>query len=192
MQPINIFEGKTVPLFNDNIDTDQIIPKAFLKRISKTGFGPFLFDEWRYLEDGSENPDFNLNKPEYKGASILISGDNFGCGSSREHAAWALKDFGFFIIIAGSFSDIFYMNCTKNGMLPIQIKNKFDREKIAQYREITINLPDQKIITPEAEYHFDIDATWKNKLVNGLDDIAITLTYEKQIRAYENKYSHLT
>lgn len=189
MEPINIFNGKTVPLLNDNIDTDQIIPKAFLKRISKTGFGPFLFDEWRYLEDGSDNPDFNLNKPEYKGASILISGDNFGCGSSREHAAWALKDFGFLIIIAGSFSDIFYMNCTKNGMLPIVIKNKEDREAIAQHSEITIDLPDQLIITPEAKYHFDIDATWKNKLVNGLDDIAITLTYEEQINQYEKMHN---
>ncbi len=189
MEPINIFNGKTVPLFNDNIDTDQIIPKVFLKRITKTGFGPFLFDEWRYLEDGSENPDFNLNKQEYKGASILISGDNFGCGSSREHAAWALKDFGFLIIIAGSFSDIFYMNCTKNGMLPIAIENKNDREAIAQHSDITIDLPNQEVITPEAKYHFEIDSTWKNKLVNGLDDIAITLTYEDQINEYEKMHN---
>ncbi|PTE32493.1 3-isopropylmalate dehydratase small subunit [Mammaliicoccus fleurettii] len=189
MEPINIFNGKTVPLLNDNIDTDQIIPKVFLKRITKTGFGPFLFDEWRYLEDGSENPDFNLNKQEYKGASILISGDNFGCGSSREHAAWALKDFGFLIIIAGSFSDIFYMNCTKNGMLPIAIENKNDREAIAQHSDIIIDLPNQEVITPEAKYHFEIDSTWKNKLVNGLDDIAITLTYEDQINEYEKMHN---
>ena len=189
VKPITTYTGKIVPLFHDNIDTDQIIPKVHLKRISKTGFGPFLFDEWRYLEDGSDNPDFNLNKPEYKGASILISGDNFGCGSSREHAAWALKDFGFLIIIAGSFSDIFYMNCTKNGMLPIVIENKEDREAIAQHSEITIDLPNQQIITPEAKYHFDIDATWKNKLVNGLDDIAITLTYEEQINQYEKMHN---
>src|SRR5699024_8334369 len=124
-----------------------------------------------------------------KGASILISGDNFGCGSSREHAAWALKDFGFLIIIAGSFSDIFYMNCTKNGMLPIAIENKTDRESIAQHSEITIDLLNQEIITQEAKYHFDIDATWKNKLVKGLDDIAITLTYEDQINEYENTHN---
>ncbi|MDU1374284.1 MAG: 3-isopropylmalate dehydratase small subunit, partial [Staphylococcus epidermidis] len=115
IKPITIYTGKTVPLFYDNIDTDQIIPKVHLKRVSKSGFGPFAFDEWRYLPDGSDNPDFNPNKPEYHGASILITGDNFGCGSSREHAAWALKDYGFNIIIAGSFSDIFYMNCTKNA-----------------------------------------------------------------------------
>lgn len=106
IKPITTYKGKIVPLFNDNIDTDQIIPKVHLKRISKSGFGPFAFDEWRYLPDGSDNPDFNPNKPQYKGASILITGDNFGCGSSREHAAWALKDYGFHIIIAGSFSDI--------------------------------------------------------------------------------------
>ncbi|WRM56006.1 3-isopropylmalate dehydratase small subunit [Staphylococcus aureus] len=122
IKPITTYKGKIVPLFNDNIDTDQIIPKVHLKRISKSGFGPFAFDEWRYLPDGSDNPDFNPNKPQYKGASILITGDNFGCGSSREHAAWALKDYGFHIIIAGSFSDIFYMNCTKNAMLPIVLE----------------------------------------------------------------------
>lgn len=122
IKPITTYKGKIVPLFNDNIDTDQIIPKVHLKRISKSGFGPFAFDEWRYLPDGSDNPDFNPNKPKYKGASILITGDNFGCGSSREHAAWALKDYGFHIIIAGSFSDIFYMNCTKNAMLPIVLE----------------------------------------------------------------------
>lgn len=124
IKPITTYKGKIVPLFNDNIDTDQIIPKVHLKRISKSGFGPFAFDEWRYLPDGSDNPDFNPNKPQYKGASILITGDNFGCGSSREHAAWALKDYGFHIIIAGSFSDIFYMNCTKNAMLPIVLEKK--------------------------------------------------------------------
>lgn len=184
IKPITTYKGKIVPLFNDNIDTDQIIPKVHLKRISKSGFGPFAFDEWRYLPDGSDNPDFNPNKPQYKGASILITGDNFGCGSSREHAAWALKDYGFHIIIAGSFSDIFYMNCTKNAMLPIVLE-KSAREHLAQYEEIEIDLPNQNVSSSDKSFHFDIDETWKNKLVNGLDDIAITLQYEALIEKYE-------
>jgi 3-isopropylmalate/(R)-2-methylmalate dehydratase small subunit len=185
VKPITTYTGKIVPLFHDNIDTDQIIPKVHLKRISKTGFGPFAFDEWRYLDDGSDNPDFNPNKPEYEGASILITGDNFGCGSSREHAAWAIKDYGFDIIIAGSYSDIFYMNCTKNGMLPISLDGDA-RKHLASYSKITVDLPNQTVSTPEKSFHFDIDATWKNKLVNGLDDIAVTLQYEDEIAAYEN------
>ncbi|UDI77864.1 3-isopropylmalate dehydratase small subunit [Staphylococcus taiwanensis] len=187
IKPITTYTGKIVPLFNDNIDTDQIIPKAHLKRITKSGFGPFAFDEWRYLPDGSDNPEFNPNKPEYAGASILITGDNFGCGSSREHAAWALKDYGFNIIIAGGFSDIFYMNCTKNGMLPIVLDEK-TRQYLATQEEITIDLPNQKVITKEHSFNFKIDDTWKNKLVNGLDDIAITLQYEDLIEQYEKQY----
>ncbi|EFU83126.1 3-isopropylmalate dehydratase small subunit [Staphylococcus lugdunensis] len=184
IKPITIYKGKTVPLFNDNIDTDQIIPKVHLKRITKTGFGPFAFDEWRYLSDGTDNPAFNPNKPQYKGASILITGDNFGCGSSREHAAWALKDYGFNIIIAGSFSDIFYMNCTKNGLLPIVLPEDV-RHKLAQHANITIDLPNQTVNTDTQQFHFDIDPTWKNKFINGLDDIAITLQYEDLIKNYE-------
>lgn len=184
IKPITTYTGKVVPLFNDNIDTDQIIPKAHLKRISKTGFGPFAFDEWRYLDDGSDNPDFNPNKPEYQGASILITGDNFGCGSSREHAAWALKDYGFDIIIAGGYSDIFYMNYTKNAMLPI-VLDEPARKYLAEAKEITVDLPNQTVYTSEKSFHFDIDETWKNKLVKGLDDIAITLEYEEQIKSYE-------
>ncbi|MCQ9903232.1 3-isopropylmalate dehydratase small subunit, partial [Staphylococcus aureus] len=168
---------KVVPLFNDNIDTDQIIPKVHLKRITKSGFGPFAFDEWRYLPDGTNNPDFNPNKPEYSGATILITGDNFGCGSSREHAAWALKDYGFNIIIAGSFSDIFFMNCTKNGMLPITLGEN-ERKYLASQKEITIDLPNQTVSANDKSFNFQIDETWKHKLVNGLDDIAITLEYE--------------
>ncbi|MCE5039059.1 3-isopropylmalate dehydratase small subunit [Staphylococcus auricularis] len=184
IKPITTYTGKVVPLFHDNIDTDQIIPKVHLKRISKTGFGPFAFDEWRYLEDGSENPDFNPNKPQYRDASILITGDNFGCGSSREHAAWALKDYGFNIIIAGSYSDIFYMNCTKNALLPI-VLDEAARHHLAQYEEITIDLPEQTVSSKDQTFSFDIDPTWKHKFVNGLDDIAITLQYEKEIEAYE-------
>ena len=185
IQPITTYTGKVVPLFNDNIDTDQIIPKVHLKRITKSGFGPFAFDEWRYLPDGTNNPDFNPNKPEYSGATILITGDNFGCGSSREHAAWALKDYGFNIIIAGSFSDIFFMNCTKNGMLPITLGEN-ERKYLASQKEITIDLPNQTVSANDKSFNFQIDETWKHKLVNGLDDIAITLEYEDLIEQYEN------
>lgn len=184
IKPITTYTGKVVPLFHDNIDTDQIIPKVHLKRISKSGFGPFAFDEWRYLDDGSDNLDFNPNKPEYKGASILITGENFGCGSSREHAAWALKDYGFDIIIAGSYSDIFYMNCTKNAMLPIVLDENV-RKHLAQAGEITVDLPNQTVSTSDRSFDFEIDETWKNKLVNGLDDIALTLQYEDAIKEYE-------
>lgn len=186
IQPITTYTGKVVPLFNDNIDTDQIIPKVHLKRITKSGFGPFAFDEWRYLPDGTNNPDFNPNKPEYSGATILITGDNFGCGSSREHAAWALKDYGFNIIIAGSFSDIFFMNCTKNGMLPITLGEN-ERKYLASQKEITIDLPNQTVSANDKSFNFQIDETWKHKLVNGLDDIAITLEYEDLIEQYKNK-----
>lgn len=186
IQPITTYTGKIVPLFNDNIDTDQIIPKVHLKRITKSGFGPFAFDEWRYLPDGTNNPDFNPNKPEFSGATILITGDNFGCGSSREHAAWALKDYGFNIIIAGSFSDIFFMNCTKNGMLPITLGEN-ERKYLASQKEITIDLPNQTVSANDKSFNFQIDETWKHKLVNGLDDIAITLEYEDLIEQYENK-----
>lgn len=147
---------------------------------------PFAFDEWRYLPDGTNNPDFNPNKPEFSGATILITGDNFGCGSSREHAAWALKDYGFNIIIAGSFSDIFFMNCTKNGMLPITLGEN-ERKYLASQKEITIDLPNQTVSANDKSFNFQIDETWKHKLVNGLDDIAITLEYEDLIEQYENK-----
>lgn len=184
IQPLTQFTGKVVPMFHDNIDTDQIIPKVHLKRITKTGFGPYLFDEWRYLKNGEENPDFILNQPPYREATILVTGDNFGCGSSREHAAWALKDFGFQAIIAKSFSDIFYMNCTKNALLPIRLEDDA-REIIAQEKYITIDLPKQTIQAGAHSFQFDIEAQWKHKLLNGLDDIAMTLSYEKEIKAYE-------
>lgn len=187
IEPITVYKGKTALLFHDNIDTDQIIPKVHLKGVSKTGLGPYAFDEWRYLDDGSDNPDFELNQPKYQGASILITGDNFGCGSSREHAAWALKDYGINVIIAGSFSDIFYMNSTKNALLPI-VLDKESREYLAQFDELVIDLPNQVVKTPEKDVPFEIDATWKNKLVQGLDDIAITLQYEDEIEQYEKKY----
>ena len=189
MEAFTQHTGTTVPLMNDNIDTDQIIPKSFLKRIEKTGFGEFLFDEWRYLPDRTPNPEFVLNEPQYKEATILISGDNFGSGSSREHAAWALDDYGFRAVIAGSFSDIFYMNATKNGLLPI-VLNHDELDALANLRAdetITIDLPEQQVITPNGTYSFEIDSTWKHKLVNGLDEIAISLTHDSEIAAYEAK-----
>ena len=189
MEKFTVYTGTTVPFMQDNIDTDQIIPKNFLKQVDKKGFGKHLFDEWRYLEDRSPNPDFILNKPERQEATILVSGENFGSGSSREHAAWALQDYGFHAVIAGSFSDIFYMNALKNGLLPIRMPADVRKElsELPADAEVTIDLPNQTIVTPNARYEFPIDATWKDKLVKGLDDIAITLEHEAAITAYEEK-----
>lgn len=189
MEKFTVYTGKSVSLMNDNIDTDQIIPKGFLKQVDKAGFGKHLFDEWRFLEDGSPNPDFILNTPERKGATILISGENFGSGSSREHAAWAIQDYGFKAVIAGSYSDIFYMNALKNGLLPIRLDQAV-RDILSQLpadQTITIDLPKQEVQTQEANYAFQIDPTWKEKLVEGLDDISITLQYEDEIEAFEKK-----
>ena len=190
MEKFTVYKGTTVPLMNDNIDTDQIIPKQFLKATDKTGFGKNMFFEWRYLNDGEEeNPDFILNHPEYRQATILISGDNFGSGSSREHAAWAIKDYGFRAVIAGSFSDIHYNNELKNGILPI-VQPLETREILAALspdEAIEIDLPNQVIKTSKGDFTFDIDAEWKRKLVNGLDDIGITLQYEELITAYEKQ-----
>ncbi|MBC2322987.1 3-isopropylmalate dehydratase small subunit [Listeria booriae] len=189
MEAMVLHKGRTVALMNDNIDTDQIIPKQFLKRIERTGFGEFLFDEWRYLPDRSLNPDFPLNAPDRQEATILITGENFGCGSSREHAPWALLDYRFRIIIAGGYSDIFYMNCTKNGILPISLPKKA-REKLATIpasEEIAVDLPKQQVISSVGTYDFEIDATWKEKFMKGLDDIAQTMEHEAMITAYENQ-----
>ncbi|ENL9872877.1 3-isopropylmalate dehydratase small subunit [Listeria monocytogenes] len=189
MEEIKVHIGKTVALMNDNIDTDQIIPKSFLKRIERTGFGEFLFDSWRYLPNRKPNPDFPLNALDRQGATILITGENFGCGSSREHAAWALLDYRFRVIIAGSYSDIFYMNCTKNGVLPIVLPREAREKlaKIAAEENVTIDLPNQQVISSVGTYPFEIDATWKNKFINGLDDIAITFEHIDAIKAYEQK-----
>ncbi|MBC6314985.1 3-isopropylmalate dehydratase small subunit [Listeria grandensis] len=189
MEAMVLHKGKTVALMNDNIDTDQIIPKQFLKRIERTGFGKFLFDEWRYLPDRSLNPEFPLNAPDRQEATILVTGENFGCGSSREHAPWALLDYRFRVIIAGGYSDIFYMNCTKNGILPISLP-KEAREKLAAIpanEEIAIDLPNQQVISTAGTYDFEIDATWKEKFIKGLDDIAQTMEHESMITEYENQ-----
>ena len=193
MEPIKVHNGKTVALMNNNIDTDQIIPKVFLKRIEKTGFGAFVFDEWRFLKNGDPNPEFPLNDADRQEATILVTGDNFGCGSSREHAAWALKDYRFRVIIAGSYSDIFYMNSLKNGLLLIELPQE-QRDALAQLpadETIQIDLPNQVVRTNTAEYPFAIDPTWKHKLENGIDAITETMAYKDEIDAYEAKWDNI-
>ena len=184
----------TMPLDRANIDTDAIIPKQFLKSIKRSGFGPNLFDEWRYLDHGEVgmdnskrpiNPDFVLNDPQYEGAQILLTRRNFGCGSSREHAPWALEDFGFRAIIAPSFADIFYNNCFKNGILPIVLSSEIVDALFAYQGEIVINLEEQSVKTEDNIYNFEVDAERKRRLINGLDDIDLTLQYEDQIRSFE-------
>jgi len=186
-----------MPLDRANIDTDAIIPKQFLKSIKRSGFGPNLFDEWRYLDHGEVgmdnskrpiNPDFVLNDPQYKGAQILLTRRNFGCGSSREHAPWALEDFGFRAIIAPSFADIFYNNCFKNGILPIVLSSEIVDSLFAYQGEIVINLEEQSVKTEDNIYNFEVDAERKRRLINGLDDIGLTLQYEDQIRSFEAEH----
>ena len=183
-----------MPLDRANIDTDAIIPKQFLKSIKRSGFGPNLFDEWRYLDHGEVgidnskrpiNPDFVLNDLQYVGAQILLTRRNFGCGSSREHAPWALEDFGFRAIIAPSFADIFYNNCFKNGILPIVLSSKIVDTLFAYKGEIVINLEEQSVKTKHKIYNFEVDAELKRRLINGLDEIGLTLQYENQIRSFE-------
>ena len=183
-----------MPLDRANIDTDAIIPKQFLKSIKRSGFGPNLFDEWRYLDHGEVgmdnskrpiNPDFVLNDPQYEGAQILLTRRNFGCGSSREHAPWALEDFGFRAIIAPSFADIFYNNCFKSGILPIILSSEIVDTLFAYQGEIVINLEEQSVKTEDNIYNFEVDAERKRRLINGLDDIGLTLQYEDQIRSFE-------
>ncbi len=192
MEPITTYTGKVAPLDRVNVDTDQIIPKQFLKRIERSGFGQFLFFDWRFESPGKLNADFELNKPEHQGASILVTGDNFGCGSSREHAPWALLDYGFRIIIAPSFADIFYNNCMKNGILPVQlddgqVKKLMKNAEDANY-ELTVNLEEQTVTDALGfSETFDIDSYWKEMLLNGWDEIAVTLRYEDQITAFEAK-----
>ncbi|WP_409289614.1 3-isopropylmalate dehydratase small subunit [Peribacillus sp. SCS-37] len=192
MKPITTLTGRAAVLDRANVDTDQIIPKQFLKRIERTGFGQFLFYNWRFDEHGRERPDFELNQQENKGASILLAGENFGCGSSREHAPWSLLDYGFRVVIAPSFADIFYQNCFKNGILPIRLKSE-EAEKLMHLvqngsREVSVDLPAQKVKSgDEFQAEFDIHPYWKELLVNGWDEISITLRYEKEITAFEDR-----
>jgi 3-isopropylmalate/(R)-2-methylmalate dehydratase small subunit len=202
MEKFETMTGLVAPLDRSNVDTDAIIPKQFLKSIKRSGFGPNAFDEWRYLDHGEPgmdnsqrplNPDFVLNQPRYQGASILLARDNFGCGSSREHAPWALLDYGFRVIIAPSFADIFFNNCFKNGILPIKldaaIVDRLFKAVAAQegYR-LSVDLAAQTVTTAEGEsIAFEVDAFRKHCLLNGLDDIGLTLQHTDEIRAYEER-----
>lgn len=186
-------KGLVAPLDMMNVDTDQIIPKQFLKRIERTGFGEFLFYDWRYLDDGSPNPDFILNEKRYEGATILLSRDNFGSGSSREHAPWALREYGFRVIIAPSFADIFYSNCFKNSILPVVLDADTVEELFKEVYSnpgysLTIDLESQEIKKENGDViSFDIDKFKKKTLLEGLDDITLTLMSESAIEAYEEK-----
>ena len=202
MLPINKHKGTVIPLDRSNVDTDAIIPKQFLKSIKKSGFGPNLFDEWRYLDQGEPgkdiatrkiNTEFVLNKPQYKNGTILLARENFGCGSSREHAPWAILDFGIRVILAPSFADIFYGNCFKNGILPIMVKTEivdmfFKKAETPEGLILKIDLENQKIIDFEKCYDFEIDAFKKYCLLEGLDDIGLTLKYHKDIKNFEKDY----
>lgn len=195
MQPIDVITSTAVPLPLPNIDTDQIIPKQFLKRIERTGYGEFLFFDWRRFQEGpatgQPNPDFVLNKPEYRGAEILITEKNFGCGSSREHAAWALNQFGFRAIIAPTFGDIFYTNAGKNGMVLVrltddEVKTLLARSTANPQHQVTINLAAQTVTDPEGFHaHFDIDPFRKECLLNGWDDISLTLKQSAALDRFE-------
>jgi len=192
MEPFVKIKGLVATLDRVNVDTDQIIPKQFLKRIERTGYGQFLFYDWRLNEDGSPNPDFELNAPQFKGASILLTRDNFGCGSSREHAPWALLDYGFHSILAPSFADIFYNNCFKNGMLPVQlpqdqISELFEWVGANPGAQLTVDLESQTLSGDSLEYPFEVDPFRRDCLLKGLNDIDLTLQYEEQIREYESK-----
>jgi len=203
MKPFIIHTGILAPLDRANVDTDAIIPKQFLKSIKKTGFGPHLFDEWRYIDHGEpgmdltqrkKNPDFVLNQAQYEKATILITRENFGCGSSREHAAWAIEDCGFRVILAPSFADIFFSNCFKNGLLPIilpgeTIDHLFKSIYANKGYALTIDLENQFVVLPSNEkISFQVDAFRKHCLMNGLDDIGLTMQHSESIKAFEKSY----
>ncbi len=194
MQPFTVHTGLVAPMDRANVDTDQIIPKQFLKRIERTGFGQFLFFDWRFHDDGTPNPAFELNRPELAGASILLARRNFGCGSSREHAPWALADYGFVVVIAPSFADIFYNNCFKNGMLPIRLEegvvdDLFRRAAAAPGYKLTVDLAQQTIRDAAGlELKFEVDGFRKHCLLHGLDDIGLTLERVDKITAYERAH----
>ena len=202
MEKFDRLEGLVAPLDRVNVDTDAIIPKQFLKSIKRSGFGPNLFDEWRYMDIGQpgedctqrpRNPDFVLNQPRYQGATILLTRKNFGCGSSREHAPWALLDYGFRVILAESFADIFFNNCFKNGILPItqpaeEIEALFREVEATPGFRLTVDLPSQTVVRPDGRVlRFDIDPFRKECLLNGWDDIGLTLHHADKIRAFEER-----
>lgn len=203
MKPFQTLNGRVAPLNRANVDTDQIIPKQFLKSIRRTGFGDNLFDGWRYLDEGDPgktpnerqlNPEFVLNQPRYQGARILLAGENFGCGSSREHAVWALEEYGFRVVLAPSFADIFFNNCFKNGVLPIVLEEEmiaelFEQAESPEGLELTVDLAAQRIDLPDGrQLTFEVDPFRRHCLLEGLDDIGVTLTDADAIRAFEAQH----
>ncbi|MGH2319695.1 3-isopropylmalate dehydratase small subunit [Planococcus sp. SE5232] len=192
MKPINKISSVLTPLERKNVDTDQIISKEFLKRIERTGFGKYLFYHWRFHADGTPIEEFVLNDPRFDGSEILVAQENFGCGSSREHAPWAILDYGFRVVIAPSYADIFYNNCVKNGILPIRLKDEevnalIDKGQREEFK-LEINLEDQTVNSQDGiRYEFDIDPYWKEMLLKGWDEIALTFQYDDYIAAYEEK-----
>ena len=191
MEPYLKHDSVAALMDRSNVDTDQIIPKQFLKKVERSGFGIHLFHDWRYNDDGSDNAEFELNKPAFKGARILVAGDNFGCGSSREHAPWAIADYGFNTIISTSYADIFYNNCFKNGILAIRVSQEQLDKVMAEISanegvRFTIDLENQQVITPAGNgFSFEIDPFRKGNLLSGLDDIGLTLKHVDKISAYE-------
>jgi 3-isopropylmalate/(R)-2-methylmalate dehydratase small subunit len=194
MEPFKKHTGIVALLDLPNVDTDQIIPKQFLKRIERTGFGRFLFYDWRFIDGKKPNPEFEMNGDRYRGASILVTRANFGCGSSREHAPWALLDYGYRCIIAPSFADIFYNNCFKNGILPVrlsesQVETLFQRVRGTPGYSLTVDLEKKNVISSDGlEFSFEVDDFRRRCLLGGLDDIGLTLQYEEEIRAYETHH----
>lgn len=192
MKPINEISSVLTPLDRKNVDTDQIISKEFLKRIERTGFGKYLFYHWRFHTDGTPNEEFVLNDPRFQNSEILVAQENFGCGSSREHAPWAILDYGFRVVIAPSYADIFYNNCVKNGILPIRLQEAevtalLEKGKQAPYR-LDVDLRQQTVTAEDgASYSFDIDPYWKEMMLNGWDEISLTIQYDSYIQAYEEK-----
>ena len=193
MEPYSNHESIAALMNRNNIDTDQIVPKQFLKKVERTGFGAHLFNDWRFHSDGSDNPDFELNNPAFNGARILVTGDNFGCGSSREHAPWAIADYGFNTIISTSFADIFYNNCFKNSILPLVVDSaKLDAlmDEIAANEGVkfSVDLENQKVTTPAGnDFEFEVEAFRKQNMLLGLDDIGLSLMHEDKIAAFEEK-----
>ncbi len=187
MQPFKKIKSIATPLDKVNVDTDQIVPKQFLKLIQRTGFGQYLFYDWRF-ENGTPKKDFILNDPAYKNSKILLARDNFGCGSSREHAVWALDDYGFKVIISTSFADIFYNNCFKNGVLPIRVSDDILQQLFSTKSEIEVDLESQSILVDGTSISFHIEPHWKKILLEGLDDIAVTLLHENKIAIYEKSH----
>jgi 3-isopropylmalate/(R)-2-methylmalate dehydratase small subunit len=194
MEPYLKHDSIAALMDRSNVDTDQIIPKQFLKKVERSGFGIHLFHDWRYNDDGSDNTEFELNKPAFKGAKILVAGDNFGCGSSREHAPWAIADYGFNTIISTSYADIFYNNCFKNGILAIRVSQEQLEQLMAEISanegvRFTVDLENQQVITPAGNgFTFEIDPFRKGNLLSGLDDIGLTLKHVDKISAYEETH----